>query len=327
MDALIVSVPFVGHLNPLLALSRELHARGLRVAVASLASARAHVVAEAPELSFIDLGTDENLCTAMNGVLEDASRDPNVARGAFRLSRGLLEMWPRMFDALSAALSTDRPRMIVADLFSPAGICAAQEHQIPLVVNNSALLHMLPMAVLSPAPHVPLAMTGRSIQQVGMLERIFAGVAPFLEPLIARLSGERRLNQLRHARGLPPVDMGGRLKATRIIVDDAFGFEYERALPPTVTMVGPMWSRAVPPLSSDDAAWLADGPPVVYANLGTVAVPDAKQLAAMRDAFDATTFRVLWVLRGVHAARLQGPLPPNVSLLEWGPPPRAVLAS
>ena len=325
MRILFTAVPFVGHLNPLIAQARELHRRGHRAVMASVTEAGAHVAAEAPELPFMDLGPVGDRDATLRRTIQAASIDPQFARGAFRLARGLLDTWEPMFDGLRVALAADPPDLVVADLFTAGAICATQAAGIRLVVNNACLLQMIPAAVLPPLGAVPMPFTGQSMHDVGLYNRLLARAVPHLGRVLAVRNGSRRLNALRRSRGLPPADTEGRLRGTLILVNDAFGFEYQRPLPPAIEMVGPMLAADPPPLPEELAAWLADGPPVVYANLGTVAVPPPDQLAAMSEAFRADDFRVLWVLRSAAARNVTPPA--NVRILNWGPPPRAVLAS
>ena len=54
--ALFVTIPFVGHVNPLLAQAEELARRGWRTAVATTSEARHHVEGRAPGVPHLDLG-------------------------------------------------------------------------------------------------------------------------------------------------------------------------------------------------------------------------------------------------------------------------------
>jgi MGT family glycosyltransferase len=82
----------------------------------------------------------------------------------------------------------------------------------------------------------------------------------------------------------------------------------------------------MPPLPAELDAWLTTGPPVVYVSLGTLAVAPPEQLEKMVAAFSGDAFRVLWFLKDAQAARLPSPLPSTIRILDWGPPPLAILA-
>jgi|SRR5471032_36815 len=326
MYALFTAIPLVGHLNPLIRQAGELRRRGWRVAIASFRELRAHVEAEGPGVAFVDLGPVGEVAAALRANEEAASRDRHFARGTMRIVRGLTAVWPAMYDGLSASLAADRPDVMVVDLFSSAGLCAADAAGIPAAINNPDLLASIPVTLLPPADDVPFLFSGRSIRDVGRGQRLAGPLVRRFADAVASATVGRDLNALRATRGLAPVRVDALLRGRLILVDGAFGLEYARPLPPGVHMVGPMLPDEPPPLPEELAQWLGDGPPVVYVNLGTMAVASDAQLAAIQDALSADSFRALWILKAAQAARLPQPRPSSVRLLEWGPPPLAVLA-
>lgn len=325
MYALFAAIPLIGHLNPLLHQAEELRDRGWRVAVASTHEAEAHVRAEHPALPFLDLGPLGSIAGALRRNEEAASLDRRFVRGAMRIVRGLTATWPLMFDGLSAAIGADRPDVMVVDLFSPAGMCAAEAARIPLVINNADLLPSLPVTLLPPADHLPFLFSGRSVHAVPRAQRLIAPLARRVAALGAAATMGRDLNRFRRSRGLPPTTLDGLLRGRRTLVCGAFGLEYPRPLPASVEMVGPMLPRDEPPLPAEMKTWLDAGPPVVYANMGTLAVAPPGQLSKMREAFAELDARVLWILKAPQAATLPTPVPANVRILGWGPAPLAVL--
>ncbi len=243
-----------------------------------------------------------------------------------RMLPALTRIWPSMYNGMAAAIAADKPEVVVADIFAPGGYLPAMDADVPLVINNPALLSAVQPVLLPPAPHVPVATSARSIHQMRVWHRA-------LEPLSRRfataglnLTIGRQVNRWRARRGLPRLDLAGVLRGRPILVDGVFGLEYTRALPSFVHMVGPMLPGAVAPLLPDTAAWLAAGPPVVYANLGTVARAPASQLAKMAEAFASDEVRVLWVVRDAIRDRLPASPAPNIRIVNWIESPRAVLA-
>ena len=326
MYALFTAIPLVGHVNPLLRQAEELQRRGWRVAFAGAREIRAHVAAESPGLPFVDLGELGPIADQLRRDQEAASIDRNFVRGTFRILSGLAVAWPVAFDGLTASIAGDRPDLVVTDFFTSAGMCAAEAAQVPFVVNNPDLLASLPITMLPPADHLPRLFSGRSVGDVGWTQR---AAAPLLRRLAAAISAAtigRQLNALRRSRGLAPTTVDDLLRGRLILVNGAFGIEYERPLPPLVEMVGAMLPPAIPPLPPDLDAWLADGPPVVYVNLGTLAVALPSQLAKMAGALGAEGMRALWILRAPQAAALPRPLPAGLRVMAWGPPPLAVLS-
>lgn len=324
MYALFAGIPFVGHLNPLIRQAAELRRRGWRVAVATARELRPHVEAEAPGLPFTDLGPLGSLAGELRRRQAEASRAAGFIRGTSTIVRGLNAIWPLMYDGMTAALATDRPDIAIADLFSSGAICAADAAGVPCIVNNPDLLAALPVTLLPPADHLPPLFSGRSIHGIGRFDRAVAPVLRRMAATLTSLTVERDLNRLRRSRGLPRIDVRDFLRDRLILVNGAFGLEYPRPLPARVEMVGPMLPE-VEPLPAALEAWLASGPPVVYVNLGTLAIAPDTQLAKMTRAFGEAPWRTLWILDGEAQARLPRALPESIRLETWGPPPHAIL--
>jgi UDP:flavonoid glycosyltransferase YjiC (YdhE family) len=231
-----------------------------------------------------------------------------------------------MYDGLLAALRRDRPDVMIVDVASAAGLDAADTERIPAVLNNPDLLPIISVKLLPPADHVPRLFSGMSIRRIGPGQRALSAALRLVAPPVLSMTLGRSLNATRATRGLAPVDLNVWHKDRLILVDSAFGLEYSRPLPPYVEMVGPMLPDAIEPLPEDYRRWLDEGPPVVYANLGTLAMAPREQLAKMVAAFGGEDHRVLWVLRKPQHALLPEPLPANLRIIEWGPPPLSILA-
>src|ERR1700688_3324638 len=172
MYALFTAIPLVGHLNPQLRQAEELQRRGWRVAIACAAEMRGHVAAEAPGLPFVDIGALGPLAESLRRDQEAASIDSDFARGSFRIVRGLTAIWPLMFDGLAAAVSRDRPDVMIVDLFSSAGLLVAEAARIRTFVNNPDLLACVPVTILPPADWMPFLFSGRSIHDVPWHQRL-----------------------------------------------------------------------------------------------------------------------------------------------------------
>jgi UDP:flavonoid glycosyltransferase YjiC (YdhE family) len=324
--ALFTAIPLVGHLNPLIRQAEELRRRGWRVAVACMSEMRAHVEAESPGTAFVDLGPLGAIADALRADEEAASRDRHFGRGTMRILRGLTAVWPAMYDGLRASVAADRPDVMVVDLFTSAGLSVADAAGVPFAINNPDLLASIPVSLLPPADDVPFLFSGRSIRDVGWGQRLAGPIVRRLAYAAAYATVGRDLNALRATRGLAAVGLDTLLRGRTIMVDGAFGLEYTRPLPPDIHMVGPMLPAETPPIPADLSRWLDEGAPVVYVNMGTMAVASDAQLQAMLEALSGETFRALWILKAPQLARLPQPLPSSVRVLAWGPPPLAVLA-
>ena len=236
--------------------SRGTAAAGWRVAIASTRNG-AHAAAESPTVPFIDLGPLGDMAGRLRRDQEAASLDRNFARGTFQIVRGLAAVWPTMFEGLKRSLETDRPDVMVIDLFTSAALSLAESQGIPFVVNNPDLLASLPVTLLPPADHLPMLFSGRSKRDVGLLQRMVAPLLRRVAAFAAAQTIERDLNRLRAGSHLPPITIDRLLRGRPILVDGAFGIEYERLLPPEVHMIGPMLPASAPPLGQ-----AGDGPAV-----------------------------------------------------------------
>lgn len=324
MYALFTSIPLVGHLNPLIRQAAELQRRGWRVAVACAGEMRDHVSREAG-VPFIDLGPMGSIAGELRRREEAASLDANLIRGTLGILDGLTLVWPIMFDGLKSAIAADRPDLMVVDLFTSAGLAAAEQAGVPVVVNNADLLAVIPVTLLPPADHLPYLFSGRSVHAVSPLQGLLGPAIRTFATAGAQFTVGRKQNALRESRGLPPVRFDGPLRGKTILVDGVFGLEYERPLPPHVHMVGPMLAP-VEPLPPDLDSWLTNGDPVVYANLGTLAVAPPALLRSIADALSRPGIRGLWILKKAHADRMPAGFPTSVRVLEWGPAPFSILS-
>ena len=319
MYAVFASIPLIGHLNPLLRQAEELSRRGWRVALASTTEARSHVEGRVAGVSFIDLGPQSTALGSLEDVEAAACRNPSFVLGGLKMMAWASSNWTVLFDGLQRELARDRPAVVIADLASAGAMDAAEAAGVPMVVNNPFILPVLPPALFPPRDDVPFLFSGTSIHAMGISQRLlYPLVRPVWTAVVAGTFG-RELNRYRRTRNLPPIDVNLRHRDDLVLVNSAFGLEYRRALPPTIHMVGPMLPPTPEVLPAECEAWLREGPPVVFANLGTVAVASAEQVRKLAAALTSTKFRTLWVLRGKARDHLPSPLPPNMRVENWVP--------
>ncbi|HLH30826.1 MAG TPA: glycosyltransferase [Terriglobia bacterium] len=328
--ALFTAVPAIGHINPMLQEALELKRRGWRVALAATEELRSHVENSAPDVAFVSLGlVPDDLKNKLEDGARYASAEPNFVKALVKSSLSLIDaLWFHYFDALVDSIRKDRPDVMVVDFMTTAGLDAAEAEGIPFIVNNADLLTVLPHPLLPPAYGNPRVLSGVSIHAIGpvrrLLNHLIIPATNFASDLfMAKL--DEKLNACRRSRGLPPTKFSERLKDKLVLINSAFGLEYERPLSPLLRMVGPMLADDVEPLPSEYQEWLGNGSPVVYVNLGTVGSSPSEQLARMVTAFENLEYRVLWVLRNEQHAALPRKRPKNLRLEKWGPAPRAIL--
>jgi UDP:flavonoid glycosyltransferase YjiC (YdhE family) len=322
-SVLSVGIPAVGHLNPLLRQACELQRRGWRVALASTTGMRQYVAREFPTVRFVDLGPDPIGGVGNAELQARVSANASFLGGTIDILRSVNALWPMMFAGLADELRRDRPDVMVVDLFTAAGMDAAEDHGVPYVVNNPDLLTAISADLLPAAPEVPLLFSGRSISRITALDRVLNPVFRALASAVFDLTLGADLNRLRRARRLRPRRMTRRLAGVLIMTNSAFGLEYNRPVPPLLQMVGPMLDEPRPDALTDSLRdWLDSGPPVVFVNLGTLARPGADIVDRIAHALVSSEFRALWVLREVAPTSL----PPSVRIEPWVSSQVSVLA-
>lgn len=325
MYALFASIPLVGHLNPLLLQAEELARRGWRIAVASTTEARAHVEERLPGVRFIDLGPQSVQMGTLQQVESDASANPSFLLGGLKMMAWANSNWAVFYDGLMRELTANPPNVMVVDLASTGAMDAAETCRVPMVVNNAFILPVLPPALFPAADDVPLLFSRTSVHAMGLPHRLlYPIVRPAWAAVVASTFG-REVNRYRRSRNLSPIDVNLRHRKDLILTNSAFGLEYSRPLPPNVHMVGPMLPRAEGPLPAEYDRWLGGGLPVVFANLGTVAVPSESQVRKLCSALTSNKFRTLWVLRGKARSYLPSSLPANMRVESWVPSQLGVL--
>jgi len=324
--ALFASIPLIGHINPLIPQAEELVRRGWRVALASTREVRGHIERQARGVEFVDLGPMGPLAEQLQRTEVEGALDPSYTRGTARMTANFVELWPIMYDALSEAITARRPDVVVANIMTFAGMDVADREQIPLVINNPYLLAVLPAPVLPPADDLPFYLSAKSVHDIRLADRIKNRLLRMAASRALNLTLGKRLNALRITRGRLPVDLYTVLKDQLIITNSCFGLEYSRPLPPLVHALGPMIPDPEP-LPVEYKEWFESGPPVVYANLGTLALASRDVILRMLAAFESTAFRVLWVLKRELQEAIAGhQIPDNVRVESWVPSVSAVLS-
>ena len=324
--ALFVSIPLIGHLNPLIPQAEALARRGWRVALASTSEVRSHIERQARGVDFVDLGPLGAIAEQLQRTEVEGALDQTYTRGTARMTANFVELWPIMYDALLRAVGSQRPDVMIVNIMTFAAMDVADKEGIPFIVNNPYLLAVLPATILPPADDLPFYLSAKSLHELTVRDRIRNRLRRLAAPLALHQALGKRLNALRQTRGRSPVDLYTVLADRLIITNSTFGLEYPRPLSPLVFALGPMLSDPEP-LPADYKAWFESGLPVVYANLGTLALASRDVIERMLAAFASDRFRVLWVLkRELQDAIRSHKIPDNVRIESWVPSVSAVLS-
>lgn len=322
--ALFTAAPLFGHLGPLLLQADELVRRGWRVTFATFEEARSIVTGDRGFAfeSFGPTGIDQ---VTIDELRNRITFEPSFLRSMLIIVNTLGQGWTNQYDCVLEILRQRRPNVLIADLSSTAAISAAETVGLTCVVNNPDLLTVLPAAMLTRAPGVPLLLSGKSARSIGAIDRFLYPLRRAMATVTTSIVVGRPLNAARRSRGLPNVDFHRWLLKRLVLVNSAFGLEYPRSLPPQVRMVGQMLPLTTQILASELAAWLTAGPPVVYVNLGTIARPWRGLLQRMAHGFEAEEFRTLWVVPAEVQGMLPPKLPSSIRVVDWVSSQLAVL--
>ncbi len=325
--ALFASIPFIGHMNPLLLQAKELARRGWHVEIVSTSEIANHVEANIhsyQNIKFIDLGTTENY-SYLSEIKQRVSEEKLFWKSSLLIMDGLELFWPIFFDGLKLIVKQKRPDVIVADFVTAGALTLAEVEEIKIVVNNPDLLTTISMAYLPPAYKVPMPFTGHSVHHMPWHTLFSYPVLRWLGGQIAQETIGRKLNKFRTSKGLGKININLSWKNYTVLINSAFGLEYQRPLPSNILMIGPMLSESVEPLDIETQKWLEIDLPVVYVNLGTVAMPSPDLIERMYNAFADAPFRVWWILRSQMQKNLPQNRPENIRIDHWGPSPLSVL--
>jgi UDP:flavonoid glycosyltransferase YjiC (YdhE family) len=326
--ALFVSIPFIGHLNPLLRQAEELARRGWRVGIASTQEVKAFVESDpcsSQGIEFLNLGSVAHLQGDYTRFRQIVSQEKSFLKTSLWIVNSLFRLWPFFFDSLTELVRQDPPDIIIADFVTRAALDVAEAEEIPAVINNPCLLTAISIAYLPLAYDVPMPFLGHSIHHLPWH-------APWTYPCLRWLAGilsettiGAKLNTLRATRGLGKININRAWGQYPVMVNGAFGLEYPRPLPANINMLGPMLPSSILPLSQEDEQWLESDLPVVYVNLGTITIASSDLVHRIFDAFIQAPFRVWWILHPDLRQLVSESLPPHLRIQTWGPPPLSIL--
>lgn len=319
--ALFLSIPLYGHIRPLLLQARTLARRGWDVRLVSMDEARGFVE---PSIPFEGLGINPPGVPGTAEIFARATKEPNFLKGSREILDWIHGLWGSLYDGALDLGQRWQPDLVVSDIVTTPGVDVADVLGVPVVLNNASVLPMVSEAVLPPAPNVPLMLSGRSRSGQSLIDRMAYHPLRGFALMMARRLARQTLDPVRAARGLSAADPITRAAGRRVLVNTAFGLEYERPLPPDIHLVGPMLDDEEPGLDAGLSAWLSAGPPVVFVNLGTLAAPGADIVAALARGLEDASFRVLWVLRG-DAAEIVRRMSPGLRIEPWLSSQMAVL--
>lgn len=281
---LLVAIGEAGHAFPIIALGRELRARGHRVAIHTWFRWQEHI--EAADIEFF---------RAPKFEVEPGERVPNVHEAAALAANelaGVVREW--------------QPDLIVGDVLTLSASLAAEICEVPYVTFVPHFWHA------TGAEDVPFG-SGWAPSRTPFGRRIFRAMHRFERKGLE--FGRDELNETRRAVDLPPVDrVHGALSRSLVLVGTLPQLEPPRKWPDEVRVVGPvMWEPPAEPVEIPPG----DDPLVVVAP-STAQDLDHTMLGAAVTGLRGKPVRVLAAKNGREPARSLKP-GANTTIVDWAP--------
>ncbi|HEV7919062.1 MAG TPA: nucleotide disphospho-sugar-binding domain-containing protein [Solirubrobacterales bacterium] len=279
---LLVAIGEPGHAFPMIAIGKELVARGHEVAIHTWVRWREHI--EAESIQFIqapkfDHGPEENAPT----VHEAAALAANE---------------------LAARIREYEPDVIVSDVLTLSGSLASELCDIPLITFVPHFWHVT-------EDDAPPFGSGWSPPRTALGRRFFRSISPFERYAVEFGRGE--MNQSRAEVGLPPTErLHGGLSTELILVGTLPQLEPPRTLPDHVKVVGPVqWE---PP--SEPPEFPSGDRPLIAVAPSTAQDLDHRVLGASVAGLRDLPVRVLASKNGREPARALKP-GDNTMVVDW----------
>lgn len=201
--------------------------------------------------------------------------------------------------------------LIVSDIVTLAGIDAARELHVPVVLNNADLLYVNSARALPGSTIMPQMFDTNSIHAIRssyaarlVRKAFYIPVQFIIEALFSYTAIASSFNVEREKSHLPHLDFMSANADYIVVQNTAFGIEYAQSVPPNIFMVGPCVQESQSQLSPEDKAWLSlSSDPVAFLSMGTLAQLTSDQMYRVLGGFlsmpsqnttDVMPLRVIW---------------------------------
>jgi UDP:flavonoid glycosyltransferase YjiC (YdhE family) len=251
-----VSVPLLGHVNPLKAVAKEMVSRGYRSSLA-LPEIGREWIEEVQGLEFISTGPPPEISDELLTGKSKTWSGADIYNGVHHAMLIFAEYQRAMYKQLLEQYTLDPPDMLVIDRFSFAGYDVAHALNLTYVVNNPTLL----LDIDEPPSYIPAPYSGFALSNTQTIWERCLNPYYRLRFRLMMIESFRTINGNRAENGLPAISnrwelYGGRL----VLTNTAFGLEYSRPMSPLHHMVGPLTPVKPDVLSSSLLAWMSAEP-------------------------------------------------------------------
>jgi hypothetical protein len=318
--ALFISIPFIGHLNPLLHQAIELYHRhniDYNIYIVSCSNIKTYVERNClnTTIQFIDIGQCQNE-TELSLNLKILASETDSLSGISTLFKASIELYyPQMYEQM---LNTIHPNIFnnqktiiaIIDRITYAGADIADHFHIPYIINVAGLIPYLGWHYILPSDYNPTILRDppQSIHSIGtnLLIRTIAPFIRYFSLIYMYFQYDRLYNYLRQTKFHfnNSYHVWSRYHSHLFLVNNAYGLEYAQHLPPNIQLTGPMISMKfssnyyLTKLSDEDQKWIElDSRPIIYINFGTCVPISNEQIQKIFFALKSfDKYRVIWKL-------------------------------
>ena len=317
---LFISIPYVGHITPLIRQAIELdhrHSTDTNIYIISCSNIRNYVERNCfnTTIEFLDIGSCQNDSKASED-LQFLATQSSFLSSVSVLFQAIIELYhPQMYERMLNTIDNeifqkDPTTIAIIDYVTYAGADIADHFGIPCIVNFAGLLPYLDWHVIPSFDSNPTILldSPQSIHSMGrnLFFRTILPAIRYLSLLYVYLRYDRAFNDLRRRKFHlnNSVHIWSRYQSHLILVNNAFGLEYPQDLPANVHLTGPILplrhslDSYVKQLSEEDQRWIqSDSRPIIYINFGTcisLTTEQTQKIFLALQSFDQ--YRMVWKL-------------------------------
>ena len=311
LNILLISLPFPGHLNPVLAFADELVSRGHRVTVCTSVTTeypgKYQKAAREHGVTFISF--EDNDIELMVNTSHDETTFLNLHKAMVAYYNHLSIFSLHLFEAVEPSLENRTFDIAISSEFLLSVLaCISSRWKLPVVMLGGTLQFL---------PHVeppwpwPDLMFPSSSDNMTFLQRLLYTLSMPMKSFGFKYTLKS------HVAALQAYCPGLTLTLATLgpgvyypyIVKTVIGFEFARTLMPLVEYVGPVLSQHPAPLSEDTALkkWLDNQPDksVVYVSMGSKFELSKEHGIALLEGVMKTNLSLLWSLKKLRQGILE----------------------
>ena len=293
-NIMFVSLPLRGHTNQMIAIAQELVERGYPVKFVISEVAKNWIATTGAEFIPWEIRlteTENNNDNQPENLWGNVSQEKNNLRGENMMWQHFIKLYAPMYKSLIPIFEKYHPDLLIIDRAVIPAMDLAQQMNIPYVIQTRFLGNFVKKSSKDPQFGTSYSMN------MNLWERCLNFLSPILS-LPNVIINTNKQNQVRQSY-TNNKKLNNLYDKNLIIVGTSFGIEISRELPSWVQMVGPIFPKTPPSLSSSLSQWLDDKQGtngIIYVAFGTLVNIEKWQFKALLTGLKNTKLKVLWSL-------------------------------